>query len=47
MRTLSGFKNAEGLKIKEGSLLCYSGGGGDGAGELEKREFNDLFVCVS
>ena len=35
MRTLSGFKNAEGLKIKEGSLLCYSGGGagGDGAGE--------------
>ena len=35
MRTLSGFKNAEGLKIKEGSLLCYSGGGG--AGELGKK----------
>ena len=45
MRTLSSFKNAEGLKIKEGSLLCYCGGDG-GAGE-EKREFNDLFVCVS
>ena len=37
MRTLSGFKNAEGLKIKEGSLLCYSGGGGVGAGELGKK----------
>ena len=38
MRTLSGFKNAEGIKIKEGSLLCYSGGGGgDGAGELGKK----------